>query len=452
MVFKRNAELNLLNWKENPNRKPLIIRGARQVGKTTLIKEFAKSYRFSIQLNLDKSSDLEFFESYKQTDTLLESLLLSRNLSMSNIGETLLFIDEIQESPEAIQLLRYLYEEFPELHVIAAGSLLEFAMKKVKNFPVGRVEFLYLHPLNFEEYLKAINHQEAVKQLNKIPFDSFAHKTLIELFNRYTITGGMPEVISIYIEKNSLSELPRVYESIWGTYKNDVEKYATNETERKVLIHIMSTAHLYVDQRIKFQNFGQSTYKSREVGQAFRNLNDAKVIRLIYPTIDVELPVKPDIRKSPRLQFLDTGLLNYELGIQANLLAYSDLSDSFKGAIIPHMITQELISINTLNNKTPHFWIREKKQSSAEVDLVYSYEDKVIPIEIKSGKEGTLKSLHQFIDRSNHPYAIRLYGGELVLNKTRTPGGKPYFLLNLPYFLGSKIPDYVQYLVTLHPG
>jgi len=447
MEFKRNALQNLDTWKKTSNRKPLIIRGARQVGKTTLVKEFAKSYQYTILLNLEISSDVDFFNKYDQVKTLLESLLLTNNISIDFIGETLLFIDEIQESPKAIQMLRYFYEGFPDLHVIAAGSLLEFAMKKVKNFPVGRIEYLYLHPMNFREYLEAINHHAALIQFDKIPCDSYAHKTLLEIFNQYAIIGGMPEVVRSFIEKESLSELPNVFESIWGTYRNDVEKYAANETERKVIRHIMSTAHLYADQRIKFQNFGQSNYRSREVGEAFRNLNDAKVIRLIYPTIDFVIPVKPDLRKSPRLQFLDTGIINNELGIQAEMLAFTDLSNSYKGAIIPHLITQELISLKILNNKMPHFWIREKKQSSAEVDLVYPYQDKVIPIEIKSGKEGSLRSLHQFIDRTNHPYAVRMYAGEFNVIETKTPGGTPYLLMNLPYFLGTKIPDYIRFFV-----
>lgn len=448
MIFNRIASQYLKAWKIKSNRKPLIIRGARQVGKTTLVNEFARTYKYTILLNLEKPSDLEFFNKYTQLKTITESLLLTNNISIGSIGETLLFIDEIQESPMAIQMLRYFYEEFPELHVIAAGSLLEFAMKKVKSFPVGRVEYLYLHPLNFKEYLEAIDHHAAISQINKIPYDPFAHKTLLDLFNQYAIIGGMPEVIKSFIEKKSLTELPSVYESIWETYKNDVEKYASNETERKVIKHLMSTAHLYVDKRIKFQSFGQSNYRSREVGEAFRNLNDAKIIRLIYPTTDVEIPVKPDLRKSPRLQFLDTGLINNELGIQAEMLAFADLSNAHKGAIIPHLITQELISLTSYMNKVPHFWIRDKRQSSSEVDLVYTYQNKVIPIEIKSGKVGTLRSLHQFIDRSNHPYAMRIYAGEYSVTETKTPGGTPYKLINLPYFLGTKIPDYIQYFVN----
>ena len=412
-----------------------------------MVKEFAKTYKYSIFLNLEKSSDVAYFNSFDEAKTLIESLLLSKNISIASISETLLFIDEVQESPRAIQMLRYFYEEFPGLNVIAAGSLLEFALKKVKSFPVGRVEYLYLHPLNFIEYLEAIDHQAALEQIDKVPYESFAHTVLLNLFNRYAIIGGMPEVVSNFIEKESITELPNVYESIWGTYKNDVEKYATNETERKVIKHIMFTAHLYIDQRIKFQNFGQSNYRSREVGEAMRSLDDAKIIQLIYPTTDVEIPVKPDLRKSPRLQFLDTGLINNELGIQAEMLAFKDLNHSYRGAIIPHLIIQELISLNTLNDKKPHFWIREKKQSSSEVDLVFAYQDKVIPIEIKSGSEGTLKSLHQFVEHTNHPYAVRIYAGVFNVIETKTPGGKPYLLMNMPYYLGTKIPEYIQLFV-----
>lgn len=447
MILTRNAEQNLKSWRKSSKRKPLILRGARQVGKTTLIKEFARSYKYRILLNLEKSTDAGYFDKYDEAKTLLEALFLSNNISIASIGETLLFLDEIQESPRAIQMLRYFYEEFPDLNVIAAGSLLEFAMKKVRSYPVGRVEYLYLHPLNFMEYLEAIDHRTVLNQMNKMPYDSFAHSALMDLFNQFAIIGGMPEAVSEYVEKQSLTALPGIYESIWGTYGNDVEKYASNETERKVIKHIMSTAHLYIDQRIKFHNFGQSNYRSREVGEAMRNLNDARIIQLIYPTTDTEIPVKPDLRKSPRLQFLDTGLVNNELGIQSEMLAYKDLSKSYRGAIIPHLVAQELISLNTIHDRKPHFWIREKKQSTAEVDLVYSHGDKVIPVEIKSGREGTLRSLHQFVEHSSHPYAVRLFAGEFGIIKTRTPAGKPYLLMNMPYFLGTKIPEYIDFFV-----
>ncbi|MEX2588636.1 MAG: AAA family ATPase [Chitinophagales bacterium] len=447
MTFNRLIINDLEDWKKSSNRKPLILRGARQVGKTTLVKQFAKNYSNAIFLNLEKAEHLNYFETYDNVLKIINALLLNHNIPSSATKNTLLFIDEIQESPKAIQLLRYFYEELPELHVIAAGSLLEFAMRHIKSFPVGRVEYLYLYPLNFIEYLKAIEHHAALEQIEKIPLSDFAHNTLIELFNEYAIIGGMPEIVKTYTESKSLSDLPKVYESIWESYKNDVEKYTSHEADRKVIKHVMGSAHLYVDQRIKFQNFGNSNYKSREVGEAMRNLDAAKIIQLIYPTTEKEPPVKPDLRKSPRLQFLDTGLLNYTLGIQAELLALKDLSNSYKGAIIPHLITQELMSLNTISSSKPNFWVREKSQASSEVDLVVVYKDKLIPIEIKSGSIGKLKSLHQFIDRSKHPYAVRIYAGEFSVEKHQTNAGNTFLLMNLPYYLGTKIPDYIAHFV-----
>lgn len=450
MAFKRQIETYLDEWKKSDSRKPLILRGARQVGKTTLIKQFAQSYAHNIILNLEKEMHRQFFEDFDDVKTISESLFLSFNISSDKINDTLLFIDEIQESPKAIQLLRYFYEEMPALHVIAAGSLLEFSIKNIISFPVGRVQFLYLHPMNFSEYLNAIGHQNALEQFRQTPIKPFAHKVLSDLFHRYAIIGGMPEVIKTDIQQNNLADLPGVYESIWATYQNDVEKYTGNDTERKIIKHIMATAPLYIDQRIKFQGFGNSNYKSREVGEAFRNLDDAKIIRLIYPTTDIQIPVKPDLKKSPRLQILDTGIVNHVLGIQAQMLGMEDLSAAYKGAIIPHLITQELISLNAISNHKPNFWVREKKQSDAEIDLIFANKGKAIPIEIKSGSTGSLKSLHQFIDVSENPYAVRIYGGEFKIENTVTPKGTPYLLMNLPYYLGTKIPEYVEWFIENH--
>jgi len=447
MAFKRTVESYLHQWKVSKSRKLLIIRGARQVGKTTLIRTFAKSYQNAIVLNLERKGDLRYFEDFEDVETIVEALFLANRIPSSAIGKTLLFIDEIQESPKAIQLLRYFYEDIPELHVISAGSLLEFAMRKVHSFPVGRVEFLYLYPLNFQEYLEAIGEQELLNQLKTVPVKPVAHKLLMDAFHRYAIIGGMPEVVKTDVQQRSLSDLPRVYESIWGTYKNDVEKYTSNDTERKIIKHLMDTSPLYLDERIKFQGFGNSNYKSREVGEAFRTLDDAKIVRLIYPTTDINPPLKSDLKKSPRLQFLDTGLVNYSLGIQAEMLAMQDLNNAYKGAVIPHLVTQELISLQSISAQTPNFWVREKAQSSAKVDLLYSYQGLIIPIEIKSGSTGSLKSLHQFIDAVDHPYAIRMYASAFNVEKAITPNKKPYLLMNLPYYAGTSLPQYIEWFV-----
>jgi len=445
--FKRHLTAQLYEWKKKSNRKPLILRGARQVGKTTLINAFAKTYRYQLYLNLEKKSDSQYFEQTDDVKIIIEALLISNNITNKDLSSTLLFIDEIQEQPKAIQLLRYFYEEIPQLHVIAAGSLLEFALKDVQTFPVGRVEFLYLYPFNFIEYLLAINHQAGLNQLKIIPIKLVAHKTLLKLFNQYTIIGGMPEIVSEYTKNKSVADLASIYESIWSAYISDTEKYASNTNAKNVLKHIMATAAYSINERIKFQNFGKSNYKSREVGEAIRNLDQAKIIQLIYPTTSTKVPVLPDLKKSPRLQFLDTGILNYILRISAKMLALNDLSQSYKGAVIPHIITQELISIQSKKVELPHFWVREKKQASSEVDLVYAIDEKVIPIEIKSGSTGSLKSLHQFVERTNHPYAVRIYSGEFEILKAKTPNGTPYLLMNLPYYLGTLIPEYLTYFI-----
>ncbi|WP_268225837.1 ATP-binding protein [Sinomicrobium oceani] len=448
MSYKRELTVELDSWKKKSNRKPLIIRGARQVGKTTLVRDFAKTYKHSIYLNLEKKEDSNYFEQTDDVHTILESLLISNNITSKELGSTLLFLDEVQGQPKAIQLLRYFYEEVPELHVIAAGSLLEFALKEVQSFPVGRVEFLYLYPFNFREYLEAMGQKAALEALSEIPIKPAAHHTLLKLFNQYTIIGGMPEIVDAHISGELISDLATIYESIWGAYISDTEKYAGNATARNILKHIMATAAFAVDQRVKFQNFGNSNYRSREVGEAFRNLDLAKIIHLIYPTTAIELPILPDLKKHPRLQFLDTGILNYILGIASKMVMMEDLSESYKGAIIPHIITQELISIRSRKQTIPLFWVREKNQASAEVDLIYETKGLVIPIEIKSGSTGSLKSLHQFMDSVNHPYAVRVYAGEFKVQKSTTPKGTPYILMNLPYFLGTMIPEYLDYFIS----
>ncbi len=451
MNFRRHVFPELEKWKSNPNRKPLIVRGARQVGKTTLVNDFAKTYNHYISLNLERATDVRYFNKFNDAKTIVDALFAVHSLPSNKRKDTLLFIDEIQESPKAIALLRYFFEDVPDLHVIAAGSLLEHVMHKVPSFPVGRITYLYIHPLNFTEYLEAKHHSGALAEIHKVPVESYAHPLLKDLFHEYAIIGGMPEVVKTYLAGGSISDITGIYEGIWATYTNDVEKYAKNTTDARVIKHIMNTAYLYMDKRIKFQNFGNSQYKSREVGEAMRNLNDARIIQLIYPTTSLTSPIQPDIKKSPRMQFLDTGLVNHQLNIQADMLGIDDLNTAFKGAIIPHLITQEMMSLQTTQFKQVHFWVREKAQSSSEVDLIFPFHGNVIPIEVKSGKVGKLKSLHQFVERVDHPYAVRMYAGEFSIEHHQTPSRKkPFILMNLPYYMGTMIPDYIKLLVNKH--
>ena len=444
MIFARKIYKDLLRWKGSSRRKPLVIRGARQVGKSTLIKEFAKEYDLFVELNLEREEDKQLFEINNVKD-ILNAIFLKNNMVIAN-KSFLLFIDEIQESPKAIKLLRFFYEDIPNIHVICAGSLLEHVIKDISTFPVGRIQQIVLHPFDFEEFVMAKGNLQALELLNEIPIKEYAHSTLLKLFHEYAIIGGMPEVVKTYIESSSLSEITDVYEEIWQTYKDDIEKYGRNSLEKKVLRHIINTAAHEKD-RITMAGFGNSNYKSREVGEALRALEKARLIQIVYPTISTSSPQEIDFTRKPRLQFLDSGLLNHAVGIQYQLVGINDLNDFYRGRIIQHLVFQQIQSQSSKLGHTLHFWVREKANSSSEIDIIYQHGKYLIPIEIKSGSHGRLRSLHQFIEKSDHPFAIRLLANTVSIEKINTPGGKPYILLNLPYYLATRIPQYAEWFV-----
>jgi predicted AAA+ superfamily ATPase len=443
--FKRKLYSYLNNWKINKNRKPLIIRGARQVGKSTLVRQFSKEFDQYIELNLEKKEDAFLFEKIDNLADIVNAILL-RLSNYNKDKPTLIFIDEIQQSPRAIEQLRYFYEEFPHLHVIAAGSLLEFALRKVASFPVGRVEQIVLHPFDFDEFLEAMGKSNVLAELNVIPVKNYAHSILLDLFHHYAIIGGMPEIIKIYIESRNYSSLKIIYENLWQGYNDDVEKYANNETDRKIIRHIINTAAFEKD-RISFAGFGQSTYRSREVGEAIRALDLARVIQLIYPTHNVQPPLLADIKRRPRLQFLDTGLLNHSLQLQGQMIGIKDLNEFYRGKIIQHLVTQQLQAQHYSPLYKPMFWVREVTNNNAEVDLVMQHDKYIIPIEIKSGEKGTLRSLHQFMEQCNHTYAIRLLANHFSIEKAKTQGGKSFLLMNMPYYAATKIAHYTRHLL-----
>lgn len=445
MIIHRHIIDHLDNWSKSDNRKPLILRGARQVGKTTLIKEFAKRYSRSITLNLERTSDREIFTLSDNASLIRDRLFLQHQIKPYE--HILLFIDEIQESPKAIKMLRYFYEDIPELHVIAAGSLLEFALGSVENFPVGRVQFLWLHPVSFSEYLLAKN-PSLHRELTQFPPQPAAHALLMQEFHKYAIVGGMPEVVSTYLESESMAALDPVYHSIWETYKADIPKYAGNTSDRDTINFILDNAAGFLDQRISFANFANSGLKSREISKAFHTLDRTRAIQLIYPATQTEPPLTPNLRRSPRLQFLDTGLVNHMLNIQSGMMLMEDLHSAYKGAIIPHLVNQELISTKTYRHTKPMFWVREITSASSEVDLVISRGNLAIPVEIKSGKKGTLRSLHTFIDKCNHGLAVRMFAGPFSVEEHQTnQGRKRFILLNLPYYHGTQLEKWIEWLI-----
>ena len=445
-MFKRTILTELENWAKKKNRKPLVIRGARQVGKTTVVNQFAQNFEQYIYLNLEIPSDRKPFDDFKDIETLLQALFFLKNKEYSKRKKTLLFIDEIQEVPEAFNVLRFFYEQMPEIPVIAAVSLLETIFNTKLSFPVGRVEFLVVRPVSFIEFLEAIGEKSALEQINNIPLNSFAHEKLLTLFHTYALIGGMPEIIKEYAETKDITSLATLYDSLIASYIDDVEKYAHSNTQTQSIRHVIKTSYFEAGKRIKFQGFGKSSYGSKEMGEALRTLEKALLLSLIYPTTSAKLPIIPELQKSPRLQLLDTGLMNYAAGMQKEIIGTTDLNNVYQGTIIEHLVGQELLACNFNALSALNFWVREKTSSTAEVDYVITHDGKLIPIEVKSGKEGKLKSLHLFMDESPGKIAIRLYAGELLVTKVVTPNGKNYHLLNLPYYLVSQLPKYINWL------
>ena len=446
-MYKRKIEEQLLKWANSSYRKPLILRGARQVGKTTSIKHFAKNFDTYIELNLDIDEEKAIFDKNASFDELIQKLFFIKQKPDKKDQKTLIFIDEIQNSPQAVKQLRYFYEKRPDLYVIAAGSLLETLIDKTISFPVGRVQYLYMYPFSFEEFLWTFDNPAYDKSLHKIPFPEFAHETFIKLFSKYTLIGGMPEVISLYRQTNDMVQLNNTYNALITAYLDDVEKYAKTKKETAIIRFIIEKSFFEAGKRIKFTNFGNSSYRSQVVKEALNLLEKSLILRLVYPTTKVIPPMEANFRKSPKLFLLDTGLMNYFAGYQKELFMSNSIANVFDGLIAEHIVAQELQAYSQDNLHKQHFWTREKKQSTAEVDFVYPFENLLIPIEVKTGKSGRLRSLHQFIDMAPHHFAVRIYSGKFSIDKTKTLQGKEFYLLNLPFYLISKLDDYLKLMV-----
>lgn len=430
-------------WKDKEQRKPLVLRGARQVGKTTTVNLFAQDYKQYIYLNLEEEQDATLFLQYHSVDTLVQAIFFEKKMLL-NETDTLIFIDEIQEVPEALNMLRYFYEKYPQYSVIAAGSLLESLFNTKISFPVGRVEYKVLHPLSFPEFLSAMDEVQALELYHTVPMPAFAHNRLLSLFHTYTLIGGMPEVVSNYAKNRDIVALSPIYDSLIGAYLDDVEKYTSVPNQTQIMRHAIRSVFMEAGNRIKFNGFGNSTYGSREMGEALRTIEKAMLISLVYPTTQTELPFMPDIKKSPRLQVLDTGLLNYSAHLQKDIFGTDDLNNVYKGHIAEHIVGQELLSYQTSILQKPLFWVNEKKDSVAELDFLSLINGEIIPIEVKSGATGRLRSLHSFMDLYKGEVAVRLYAGEISRNSVETLKGKHYTLVNLPYYLTGKIGEYLK--------
>ena len=444
-MFNRNIIAELDIWAAKQDRKPLILRGARQVGKTSAINLFAQKFDKYIYLNLDRLEDLALFRQNSPFQDVVDSIFFAKNVE-KKAGKILLFIDEIQNSAKAVSLLRYFYEDTPELFVVAAGSLLETLIDNQISFPVGRVEYLAVHPCSFEEFLTATSELQALEILKQNLVPEFAHDKLTGLFRQYAIIGGMPEIVKNYAENRDLTKLKTLYDGLIVSYLDDVEKYARNSSMIHVVRFIIENAFSLAGERITFEGFSNSNFRSREMGEAFRLLEKTMLLQMVYPVVNTGLPVNIKNR-SPKLQLLDTGLVNYKAGIQGELLGSTNIEDVYRGKIAEHITGQELLSSENSVLARLNYWIRDTKNAQAEVDFVISFNGILIPIEVKSGATGKLRSLHRFMDEAPHHWAVRVYSGKLSIENATTLAGKAYKLINIPFYLTGRLVNVLAAII-----
>jgi len=404
----------LKTWKDKPGRKPIVIRGARQVGKSFLARQLGiELFDQIIELNFEKDTDNA--ELFKSNDPQKILSLLELKLNKTIIpGKSLLFLDEIQAAPSVIPALRYFYELMPDLHVAAAGSLLEFALKELTlQMPVGRIEYLHLGPMQFEEFLYASGRDKLAVYLREYSLkDSIPgpiHTELMELFKKFMVLGGMPESIGTYIKSGSYTQAEEAKHSIISTFKDDFAKYGRRVRHDRVK-KIFEKIPALLGNRLKYSTIDRDE-KAGELSKALDLLCMARLAYRIRHSAANGIPLGAETRDSVfKVIFLDTGLACSILGLGLlDLEKVGDLMLVNAGALCEQVVGQHLLYSHPFYQEPDlFFWSREKPNSSAEVDYLISEGTKVIPIEVKAGKTGTLKSLQMFAREKNCNLGVRL--------------------------------------------
>lgn len=447
-MFERKIEKNLEYWSNNPSKKPLVIRGARQTGKTTLVRKFSRQFDIFIELNLEKDASRRLFSEtrdIRETVQSIEGLTNQRVIS----GRTLLFLDEIQYSMPAIKMLRYFHEEMPDLHVIAAGSLLEVRMKTEGwSFPVGRVEFLYLYPVTFEEFLAALGEDVLLKLLvtcdTPKPVPTPLHEKLLGLLAEYMLVGGMPEAVDEFTTHRNLLQVRKCHESLAMSFKEDFAKYSRS-SEVEYLKLVWDRVPFEVGTRIKYSRLAGAHSRSRNVANAFDILHEAMLVERIYPTVSTSPPLAKKYKSAPKAAMLDIGLCTHALNLTKDQIKERLIDPFYAGALFEEYTGQELLALSFDNRHTLHFWTREEKGAVSELDFLIQSGPRLLPIEVKSGSHGSLRSLHQFLRRSGTQLGIRVYGGPLRIDahSVALPDGERinYKLLSIPFYLTFRIPE-----------
>jgi hypothetical protein len=435
--MQRTLEAELSRWKDREEHLPILLRGARQVGKSYLVERFGeKSFGDVVVADFEIRPELKEAFSTRDPKEILMRLEFALRRPIQ-AGKTLLFLDEIQLCPEALIALRYFKEKMPKLHVIAAGSLLEFLLKEENfSFPVGRVEFLYLRPLSFVEYLYSVSPlmAERLQQFDlKHQPSELEHQELLKLVRRYLFVGGMPAAVTESLKDESLLETQRVHYRILQAYENDFGKYAEH-VQHKYLRTIFQKAPTRVSQILKFSHL-DSDARSRELKPALELLCHAGLFQRVFATTASGLPLHAHLKEDRyKLLYLDVGLLQTANKVEATHFFEQDILQINAGMIAEQFVGQELTAYALpYQNASLLFW--ERSGAEAEVDYVMSIGSDIVPIEVKAGTTGSLRSMHIFMEEKKNRLGIRISEQPLSLQ------GK---ILSIPFYLISSLERLVR--------
>jgi uncharacterized protein len=443
--MQRNATKTLEVWFKQADRKPLVIRGARQVGKTYLVRQFANLMQLKLlEMNFERRPELKSLFVKNDPAVIIENLEATFNTEIDK-PNTLLFLDEIQAAPELLAKLRWFAEECAELAVVTAGSLLEFVLAD-HNFsmPVGRIRYLFLEPLSFEEFLLANNKQKLFDylqsfQMNKKIPDAI-HNELMDLIKEFVFVGGLPAAVASWCQKRSMIDVDEIHYNLLATYRDDFSKY-TGKLAKDRLEDVLLSIPKQLAEKIVYSRINPDV-QSAPLKQGFKLLCDARLCHSVICTHANGLPLGAETNdRTFKAILLDCGLASALLGLQLRgiqdirtiqLTNQDGLREQLVGQLLrfifPHYIDPQLF-----------YWTRQQSGVSAEIDYITQHNQHIIPIEVKSGTTGTLKSLHYFMEKKQLSYAVRINGNKPSVTKidVKTTTGKnvKYTLLSIPFYL-----------------
>jgi predicted AAA+ superfamily ATPase len=435
----------LSKWLKEKHRKPLVIRGARQVGKSTLVRLLSEQCELElVELNFERNPELVSL--FKSNDPAKIIQLVSLQTGqIIRPGYSLLFLDELQAAAKAIVSLRYFYEELPQLHVIAAGSLLEFTLSQAAfSMPVGRIEYLHLGPMTFEEFLLAIGEAALADFLKHYQINAEIpqplHDKLMDLVRIYFITGGMPESIKAYVEDRTFQASEKAKRSILSTYRDDFGKYASF-TKHDLIRQVFNKIPTLIGNKFKYSQISREN-KSVNIATALNQLCLARVAWKVFHSAANGVPLGAEQNdRFFKVLFLDIGLVSTSLGVNyLNLMKVDELDFINSGNLAEQFVGQHLLSSKMpYEEPSLYYWAREKKSSSAELDYVISLGQQIIPIEVKAGKTGQMKSLHLFLSEKQRDLAVRFNSAppSQMDATTKLPNGVSvrFRFLSLPLYL-----------------